>query len=1312
MPILCRMAAPWLLAAALASPSAAEDAVPLPAGVEAVWDLAKAFRESTPTRERICLNGLWRWQPVPAGSQPTGPAGAGEAEAPVGAWGYLKVPACWPGISDYLQSDAQTAYLHPAWKDEKLGAITAAWYQRGFEVPADWSGRRIALEVEYLNSLAAVSIDGRPAGTLRFPGGALDLTPLCPPGRHVLSLRVAALPLKSVMLSYNDTSSAKEVQGAVARRGLCGDVWLSSAPAAARIAGMRVDTSVRTSQLALSVALAGLAADGRYALRAQVADHGGHRHEFSSPAFGAGDLVDGRLAFAEHWQPDGLWDTDTPQNTCELALSLVDAGRRTLDAALPVRFGFREFWIDGRDFRLNGSRIFLSAVPLDNAAIGAATATYAAAKETMLRLRGFGINCVYTHNYGCEPGTHLGFAEILQAADDVGMLVAFSQPHFGQYDWKAADSDERNGYRQHAEFYVRAAQHHPSVVFYAMSHNATGYNEDMNPDLIDGLSDRRDDWSRNNAKLALRAEAIVHRLDPGRIVYHHSSGNLTAVYSSNFYPNFVPIQELSDWFEHWATAGMKPMFTCEYGAPFTWDWTMYRGWYQGQRSFGNAKVPWEFCFAEWAAQFLGDRAFRISDMEKANLRFEAKQFRAGKLWYRWDYPYEIGSPVFDDRHAVEAMYVTDNWRAFRTWGLSANSPWEFAPWWKLRDGVDRRRVELQVDWQGLQRPGFSPDYLDRRHERMDVAFARDDWVATAAAQALIRNNQPLLAYLAGKPARFTSKDHDFAPGETVEKQLIIINDSRRTASCACTWSLELPQALSGATTVSVAAGEQARIPLRFPLPVALPPGSYELTATVAFGGGEVQRDTFVVDVLPPPPAPPSPSISVRIAVFDPVGETAKLLAGLGIRCQAVEAAGDLAGFDMLIVGKAALTAAGPGPDIARVRDGLKVILFEQTAEVLERRFGFRVAEYGLRQVFTRVPGHPALAGIGAAQLHDWRGEATILPPRLRYELNAKFNGAPTVTWCGMDATRLWRCGCRGNVASVLIEKPARGDFLPLLDGGFSLQYSPLLEYREGRGLVLFCQLDVTGRTESEPAAELLARNLVAAVAAWRPAPVRTALYAGDPAGKAHLERAGIAAAAYAGGPPAADQALIVGPGGGRQLAGAAPAIARWLAAGGRVLALGLDGAEAGAFLPIPIATRTAEHIAAWFEPPAAGSPLAGIGPADVHNRDPRDFPLVSGGAAVLGDGIVATAGDGAVVLCQMTPWTFDYARQYDRKRTFRRASFLVSRLLANLGVSGATPILERMHVPVAAGGTDKRWLDGLYLDTPEENDDPYRFFGW
>ena len=44
---------------------------------------------------------------------------------------------------------------------------------------------------------------------------------------------------------------------------------------------------------------------------------------------------------------------------------------------------------------------------------------------------------------------------------------------------------------------------------------------------------------------------------------------------------------------------------------------------------------------------------------------------------------------FDEQYPVIARYLTDNWRAFRTWGVSANSPWEYGDFWKLRDGVSR-----------------------------------------------------------------------------------------------------------------------------------------------------------------------------------------------------------------------------------------------------------------------------------------------------------------------------------------------------------------------------------------------------------------------------------------------------------------------------------------------------------------------------------------------------------------------------------------------------------------------------------------------
>jgi hypothetical protein len=80
----------------------------------------------------------------------------------------------------------------------------------------------------------------------------------------------------------------------------------------------------------------------------------------------------------------------------------------------------------------------------------------------------------------------------------------------------------------------------------------------------------------------------------------------------------------------------------------------------------------------------------------------------------------------------------------------------------------------------------------------------------------------------------------------------------------------------------------------------------------------------------------------------------------------------------------------------------------------------------------------------------------------------------------------------------------------------------------------------------------------------------------------------------------------------------------------------------------------------------------------------------------------------------MLPWQFNN-KQQNTKRTFRRTSSLLTRLLGNLGAQSQTPLLERFSKPVKltdGQSPEKRWLNGFYLDVPEEWDDPYRFFGW
>jgi len=91
-----------------------------------VWDPGKAFRETTATRERLCINGLWRWQPLP--------------RRPVQCLqrlGLLQGAGLLARSQDYLRSDYQTLYPTEL-KQTKLSEVQRAWYERTISIPSNW----------------------------------------------------------------------------------------------------------------------------------------------------------------------------------------------------------------------------------------------------------------------------------------------------------------------------------------------------------------------------------------------------------------------------------------------------------------------------------------------------------------------------------------------------------------------------------------------------------------------------------------------------------------------------------------------------------------------------------------------------------------------------------------------------------------------------------------------------------------------------------------------------------------------------------------------------------------------------------------------------------------------------------------------------------------------------------------------------------------------------------------------------------------------------------------------------------------------
>ncbi len=138
---------------------------------------------------------------------------------------------------------------------------------------------------EYLNSFATVYVDGKKVGPDALPRRRGGHHRRLPAGANATCSRsrVVALPLGAEVIVFNDTMAPGRCAGQVARKGLCGDVYLVGTPAGARIDDVKVDTSVRKWQITFDTALTACDPDATYACRRRSRDERQDRRR-SSPA--------------------------------------------------------------------------------------------------------------------------------------------------------------------------------------------------------------------------------------------------------------------------------------------------------------------------------------------------------------------------------------------------------------------------------------------------------------------------------------------------------------------------------------------------------------------------------------------------------------------------------------------------------------------------------------------------------------------------------------------------------------------------------------------------------------------------------------------------------------------------------------------------------------------------------------------------------------------------------------------------------------------------------------------------------------------
>ena len=558
------------------------------------------------------------------------------------------------------------------------------------------------------------------------------------------------------------------------------------------------------------------------------------------------------------------------------------------------------------------------------------------------------------------------------------------------------DPDCEAQWRRHLRHWMRTARNWPCIVAASCGVNQICPERNMRPEILG--QDPETGGVVENIEFARRAARELH---PNCLYFSHADGTEADLSSSNLYFNFTPLQEREEWLSSWATNGILPWYAAEFGAPY------YACWF-------HSRVPQ---MTEWLAAYYGDAAYAAEseDMLRHSKEFAKSCLRSThggwvdkKDLYAFN---ELGEEY-------SRMLVRRTNRAWRAFGLNGGLMYLIS--WKWQDG-------------------------DRLAERQRLA------------------NGDLVCFLGGAPD-FVDRTHAYRAGETIEKQLVFVWDGLGRKTATAKWEL-----LEAESTKVVASGsekvelEQGDIVFK-PVSVAAPSVRARTlyTLTVAFDApgidDSVRADSFDVEVFPA--ETPSVRTGLKVALYDPEGDTAAVLEALQIpfaRVDSLAAAIEDKSVQALVVGRRALSHAdGLEAALPRVEAGLRVFVAPQDAAVWQA-MGFTVEDSMARQM-----RNVSLHGVDDADLAHWRG--------------APMADAPFGNVMKHDTRRGPRWTHRHAVSSTPLLIPGRGGFRPLVRGEFDLSYSPLLQATHGLGAVTFCTLDFEGRVGADgcPAATAVA----------------------------------------------------------------------------------------------------------------------------------------------------------------------------------------------------------------------------------------------
>ncbi|MEV6174523.1 glycoside hydrolase family 2 TIM barrel-domain containing protein [Streptomyces sp. NPDC051954] len=470
----------------------------------------------------LSLDGDWRFQLLPT------------PDAPVSdVWSSSYVPGAWTlQDTDDLPRYTNVRMPFPEFPPASPSENPTGVYEREVDVPAEWAGRRIVLQVGAAESVLLVQVDGRPVGISKDShlAAEFDLTDLVRPG--------SPATVRLTVVKWSDASHLEDQDqwwhGGITRSVLLyatDPLCLADVTVRARAdGGLRVDCQVRDAGGALP--------DGWYVTGELDGECLAQDAEFDR-ANAEDERVSDFLGEARmRAVVPGVrtWTAETPE-LYGLTVRLHRADGTVADTSRH-RIGFRDVEIVGRDLLVNGERIYIRGVNRhDFHPLTGRTVSYDDMRADLVLLKRFGFNAIRTAHYPNDPALY-------DLADELGFYVV-DEADIESHDHAHEIADDPrclNAFVDRVSRMVLRDKNHPSVIIWSLGNESDyGANHDA-------------------------AAGWVRRHDPTRPIQYEGAAKLdwaaTDDASDIACPMYAPIE---DCVAH-ALSGKqtRPLIQCEY----------------------------------------------------------------------------------------------------------------------------------------------------------------------------------------------------------------------------------------------------------------------------------------------------------------------------------------------------------------------------------------------------------------------------------------------------------------------------------------------------------------------------------------------------------------------------------------------------------------------------------------------------------------------------------------------------------------------------------------------------------------------------